>query len=115
MANTLTRTQLGELRRKLEEERTRILRVLGSSAPTAQPEDREAEFEEAAQRATERTQQLEVESRGAHAPCRGRAGAREARFRNVRGEREDGRPESPTSASRPCPGPATAWTSEAGG
>lgn len=63
MPNTLTRTQLGELRRKLEEERTRILRVLGSSAPTAQPEDREAEFEEAAQRATERTQQLEVESR----------------------------------------------------
>lgn len=63
MANTLTRTQLGELRRKLEEERTRILRVLGSSAPPPQPEDRAAEFEEAAQRATERTQQLEVESR----------------------------------------------------
>ncbi len=63
MANPLTRTQRDTLRRRLEDERARILRVL-QALGTAGPEpDREIETEEAAQRETERTHDLEVEGR----------------------------------------------------
>ncbi len=63
MASVLTNSQLDELRRKLEEERTRILRVLRAPAATAPQADQETEFEEAAQRATERSQDLSIEAR----------------------------------------------------
>jgi DnaK suppressor protein len=63
MASVLTKTQLDELRRRLEEERTRILRVLPAPAAVASPSDQETEIEEAAQRATERTRELEIEAR----------------------------------------------------
>jgi DnaK suppressor protein len=62
MASTLTKGQLDELRRRLEVERARILRVLGSPAAAPQP-DQETELEEAAQRETERSRQLEVAAR----------------------------------------------------
>ena len=61
MAGVLTKNQLDELRRRLEQERTRLLRVLqAAAAPRA---DRATEFEEAAQRAAEQTQELEIEER----------------------------------------------------
>jgi DnaK suppressor protein len=63
MASVLNKAQLDELRRRLEEERTRILRVLRAPAARAPEADQETEFEEAAQRATERTQDLEIEAR----------------------------------------------------
>jgi DnaK suppressor protein len=63
MAGVLTKIQLGHLRRRLEEERTRILRVLQAPAATAPQNDQETEIEEAAQRATERTRELEIEAR----------------------------------------------------
>lgn len=63
MASTLTEGQLEELRRRLEEERARILRTLGSAAPGAPQRDQETEMEEAAQRETERTRAFEVEAR----------------------------------------------------
>ena len=63
MKSNLTRTQLDELRRRLEVERTRILRVLEAPAPTAPQPDQDTELEEAAQRATERAQYLEIEAR----------------------------------------------------
>ncbi len=63
MASVLTNSQLAELRRKLHEERTRILRVLQAPAATAPEADQEMEFEEAAQRATERSQGLSIEAR----------------------------------------------------
>lgn len=63
MASTLTTAQLDELHRKLEEERDRILRVLGSTAPRSPQPDQETELEEAAQRETERMRNLEVEAR----------------------------------------------------
>ncbi len=63
MASVLTKTQLDELRRRLEEERARILRVLRSPADAAAPSDRETEIEEAAQRATERAREVEIETR----------------------------------------------------
>jgi DnaK suppressor protein len=62
MASALTKGQLDELRRRLEEERARILRVLGAPAQAPQP-DQETELEEAAQRETERRQQLEIAAR----------------------------------------------------
>jgi DnaK suppressor protein len=63
MASTLTKTQLEELRRRLEGERTRILRVLGSPVQGAPQPDQETELEEAAQRETERARALDVETR----------------------------------------------------
>jgi DnaK suppressor protein len=63
MATVLTKPQLDELRRKLEEERTRILRVLQTPAGTPAQRDQESEIEEVAQRATERTQALAIEAR----------------------------------------------------
>src|SRR5690242_16144662 len=62
MASVLTNAQLEELRRRLEGERTRILRILRAPAATADA-DQEKEFEEAAQRATERSHELEIEAR----------------------------------------------------
>ena len=56
---TLTKAQLETLRRKLQEERRRILLVVQqplSSMPTDEPR----ELEEMAQRATERDEQIEV-------------------------------------------------------
>jgi DnaK suppressor protein len=63
MASTLTKAQLDELRRRLEGERARILRVLGSPAPGTPQPDQETEVEEAAQRETERARWREVEAR----------------------------------------------------
>src|SRR5690242_6872861 len=63
MASALTKSQLDELRRRLEEERTRLLRLLQTTAAAAPRADQETEFEEAAQRATERTHELEIEER----------------------------------------------------
>jgi len=63
MASRLTKAQLDELHRWLEQERARLLRVLGSPAPRSPQPDQESEFEEAAQRETERTQDIEVEAR----------------------------------------------------
>lgn len=62
MAGVLTKKQLDELSRRLEQERTRLLRVVQAAA-AAPRADRETEFEEAAQRATELTHQLEIEER----------------------------------------------------
>lgn len=57
MADALTRTQLSELRRRLEAERVRILRVLNApGAEAATDEERGPELEEMAQRAAEREQ-----------------------------------------------------------
>lgn len=50
MASALSKSQLDELRRRLEEERTRLLTVVGEPAP---PEAHGPEFEEQAQRASE--------------------------------------------------------------
>ena len=58
---TLTQAQLASLRRKLRDERRRIGAVLQeplSSAPTDEPR----EFEETAQRATDRDQELGIHS-----------------------------------------------------
>jgi len=63
MASVLTKTQLDELRRRLEEERARILRVLRAPPPSAPQADQETEFEEAAQRETERTRGDELAAR----------------------------------------------------
>jgi len=52
----LTKTQLETLRRKLQDERSRVLRVLRSSAGDAASDDARSEVEEMAQRATEGTQ-----------------------------------------------------------
>ena len=61
-ASNLTTTQLEALRERLEEERRRIVRVLESAA-AAPPDDRQAEFEETAQRVAEWTQQLAIAER----------------------------------------------------
>ena len=61
----LTQDQRDLLRRRLEEERSRILRVLGAPAPTALSADERTEFEESAQRATELSHQLGVADREA--------------------------------------------------
>jgi DnaK suppressor protein len=63
MASTLTKAQLDELRRRLEDERARILRVLGTPVPKAPQPDQESELEEQAQRETERRHGLEVQAR----------------------------------------------------
>ncbi|HEX9244509.1 MAG TPA: TraR/DksA family transcriptional regulator [Anaeromyxobacter sp.] len=63
MASTLTSGQLGELRRRLEDERNRLLRVLSSPAPSGTQPDQEIELEEAAQRETERARRTELERR----------------------------------------------------
>lgn len=63
MASVLTKIQLDELRRRLEEERTRLLRVLRAPTAAAARDDQEIEIEEAAQRANERTQQLAIDAR----------------------------------------------------
>lgn len=57
MATALTNPQLAELRRRLETERVRLLRVLkASDVAETEDEERSPEFEEVAQRATERDQ-----------------------------------------------------------
>lgn len=63
MTSTLTPAQLDELRRRLEDERDRLLRVLASTEPRATQPDQETEFEEAAQRETERARALEIRAR----------------------------------------------------
>ncbi len=63
MASALTKAQQDELRRRLEEERTRILRVLQAPEATAPPEESGPEYEEAAQRATESEQELGIVDR----------------------------------------------------
>lgn len=63
MASTLTSAQLEDLRRRLEDERTRILRVLSSPAETTPQPDQDSEPEEAAQRETERSRRADVEAR----------------------------------------------------
>jgi DnaK suppressor protein len=63
MASALTNEQVEELHRRLEEERTRILRVLQTTGPAAPQADQVTELEEAAQRTTERTHDLELEGR----------------------------------------------------
>jgi len=63
MASTLTKAQLDGLRARLERERDRILRVLGSPPARAAQPDQESEIEEAAQRETERSRGFEVEAR----------------------------------------------------
>jgi DnaK suppressor protein len=62
MASTLSPAQLDALRRRLEDERARILRVLATPGP-APADDARAEFEEAAQRETERAHAQGVASR----------------------------------------------------
>jgi DnaK suppressor protein len=57
--SALTKAQLETLRRRLEEERVRILGVLQASAAPDPPGDQETEIEEAAQRETERSHQVE--------------------------------------------------------
>jgi DnaK suppressor protein len=61
----LTSPQLDLLRSWLEEERTRILRALRTAPdlPGAIPEEEQSEFEEVAQRAAERTDELSVSIR----------------------------------------------------
>jgi RNA polymerase-binding transcription factor len=62
-ATPLTKAQLETLRGRLEEERARILRVLQASAAPDPPGEQETEIEEAAQRETERTHQVEIARR----------------------------------------------------
>jgi len=63
MASHLKNEQVQQLRRKLEEERTRILGVLQAAAPVPPQADQVTEVEEEAQRTTEVTLDLEVERR----------------------------------------------------
>lgn len=63
MGTTLTSGQLDELRRRLEGERARILKVLATPAPVGPQPDQGAELEEAAQRETERVRLTELEAR----------------------------------------------------
>jgi len=63
MTSSLTKTQLEELRRRLEQERARILAVLRDLPPRAPQPDQETEFEEAAQRETERSHDDDVTAR----------------------------------------------------
>lgn len=62
MASLITKAQLEALRRRLEEEGARIRRVLQAHAAAPPPEP-ESEMEEAAQRAVERDQQMEIVAR----------------------------------------------------
>jgi DnaK suppressor protein len=59
----LTKEQLETLRRKLEDERRRILTVLQAPTAVVPSEDERTELEESAQRVTERTRQLGVAER----------------------------------------------------
>ena len=56
----LTKEQLEVLRRRLEDERRRILRLLQAPTAAAPSDEEQTELEETAQRATERTQQLGI-------------------------------------------------------
>jgi DnaK suppressor protein len=59
----LTQEQLDTLRRSLEDERSRLLRVLRSPVATMASDDERTEYEETAQRATERADRLGVDER----------------------------------------------------
>jgi len=59
---TMSKTQLDSLRRKLQDERSRVSRVLQHSM-ARDPADEQSEVEEAAQRLTERAEQLRVAER----------------------------------------------------
>jgi RNA polymerase-binding transcription factor len=61
--STLTKPQLEMLRRRLEAERSRILRLLEAPTSTVPPQGEGTEFEETAQREAEGTQQLGVDER----------------------------------------------------
>jgi DnaK suppressor protein len=61
--SALTKTQIETLRRKLEDERTRIVRVLESAAAAPSNDDALSEVEETAQRATEGAHQSGVAER----------------------------------------------------
>jgi DnaK suppressor protein len=63
MANALTHAQLEQLHQRLHAERTRILLVLRTTDEAAPQVDQVTEVEESAQRATERTHDLELEAR----------------------------------------------------
>lgn len=63
MATTLTSGQLEELRRRLENEHARILRVLSAPPQSGPQPDQEVELEEAAQRESERTRRAQIETR----------------------------------------------------
>lgn len=66
MANAqspLTRTQLEALRRRLEDERARLQRVLQTPPEPAPAPDETRELEELAQRAAEGSRQLDVAAR----------------------------------------------------
>ena len=63
MASGLTKPQLDELRRRLEQERTRILRVIQAPEGNAPPEAPGPELEEEAQRSAERDQRLGIVAR----------------------------------------------------
>jgi DnaK suppressor protein len=63
MGQALTRTQLEELRERLRRERSRILGVLGDEDGGPPQADQETEFEEAAQRTTERAYGVAVAER----------------------------------------------------
>jgi RNA polymerase-binding transcription factor len=59
----LTKEQLETVRRRLEDERSRILTVLRAPAATAASDGERSEFEEAAQRTAEQNDQLEIRER----------------------------------------------------
>ena len=61
--STLTKSQLETLRRRLEDERKRVVRVLESSETAAPPDDARSELEETAQRVTEGAHQRGVAER----------------------------------------------------
>ncbi len=61
MTTHLNEAQVHELRRRLEEERARILEVLRATRPTPPEADQVSEVEEEAQRTTEVTIDLELE------------------------------------------------------
>jgi DnaK suppressor protein len=63
MASTLTAAQRDELRRRLEGERARILKVLATPASSGPQPDQDSELAEAAQRETERVRRTEIERR----------------------------------------------------
>jgi DnaK suppressor protein len=59
----LTQEQLESLRRRLEDERSRLLRVIQTPVATVPSDEERTELEEVAQRATEREGQLRVAER----------------------------------------------------
>jgi DnaK suppressor protein len=63
MATALTKPQLEDLRRRLEDERARLIRVLQGPDAEETPEAHGPEIEEAAQRATERDRAVGILSR----------------------------------------------------